>query len=118
MTTTSTSFSFVTISFPLTHVRDAERRIGGELLVLVLLDVLAMHRDRAGKADQPPAGLVAVAAVDRVGEHALHHGLIERRPEHAHRHTALERDLRGREADQHLLALLTAQPVERLAVGL
>src|SRR5207245_6221842 len=30
------------------------------------------HRLRAGETDQPPAGEVLVAAVDRVGKHAFH----------------------------------------------
>src|SRR3954469_2621638 len=79
--TTSTSLSFVAMCLPPSaHVRNADGIIG-ERLVLELLDVLAMHRDRAWKADQPPAGLVAVAAMDRVSEHALHHGLIDHGPE-------------------------------------
>src|SRR5258705_11460248 len=65
--TTSTSLSFVAMCRPPSaHVRNADRFIG-ERLVLELLDVLPMHRDRAREADQPPAGLVAVAAMDRVG---------------------------------------------------
>src|SRR5437763_10978052 len=91
------------------HIRDAERAVCGEFLVPVFLDVLAMHRDRAGEADQLPAGLVAVAAMDRIGEHAFHDALIKRRPEHAHRQAVVEGDLRAREGDQHLLALLRAQ---------
>src|SRR4051794_10827549 len=90
---------------PSAHVRDAER-IGREFLVLIFLDVLAMHGDRAGKADQLPASLVAVAAIDRVGEHALHHGLIEHRPEWTHRQAAVECDLRGGKPNQDFLTLL------------
>src|SRR3954466_8759085 len=116
-TTTWTSLSFVTIVSPLAHVRDAER-IGGKFLVLVFLDVLAMDSDRAGKADQLPARLVAISAIDRVGEHPLHHGLIEHGPKRSDRQTAFERDLRGREPDQNLLALLLGEPVECFAVGL
>src|SRR5262245_58011297 len=75
--TTSTSLSFVAMCRPPSaHVRNADRFIG-ERLILEFLDVLAMHRNRAREADQPPAGLVAVAAVDRVSEHALHHGLVD-----------------------------------------
>src|ERR1044071_8055736 len=62
-TTTSTSLSFVTIPASSAHVRDAER-IGRECLVLVFLDILAMHRDRTRETDQLPARLVAVAAVN------------------------------------------------------
>src|ERR1700687_2384086 len=67
----------------LAHVRDAYG-IVGEFLVAIFFDVLPMHRDRSGESDQPPARLVAVAAVDRVREHAFHYGLIQRGPEHAH----------------------------------
>src|SRR5258707_11492295 len=74
--TASTSFIFVAMSSPSAHVRDADG-IGGEFLVAKLLDVLPMHRDRAGEADQPPARLVAIAAVDRVREHAFHHRLVD-----------------------------------------
>src|SRR5437763_354708 len=101
-TTTSTSLSFVTIVSPSAHVRDAER-ISGKFLVLVFLDVLAMHGDRSGKADQLPARLVAVSAIDRIGEHALHDGLVEHGPERAYREAVFEGDLCGREPDQHLL---------------
>src|SRR5262249_3090200 len=116
-TTTSTSFSLVAMSPSLAHVRDADRLVR-EFLVTVLQNVLAMHRHRAGEADQLPAGLVAVAAVDRVREQALHHGLIDRAPEHPRRQPVVEADLAGREGEQHLLALLLAESVEALAVGL
>src|SRR4051812_20693579 len=101
----------------LAHVCDAKRTAGREFLVLVFFHVLTMHRDGAGEADQLPASLVAVAAVNRVGEHPLHHGLIERRPEHAYGQAALEGDLGGREAGQHLFALLFVEAIERLAIG-
>src|SRR5215467_10758721 len=116
--TTSTSLSFVAMCCPPSaHVRNADRIIG-ERLVLVSLDVLAMHRDRAREADQPPAGLVAVTAMDRVGEHAFDHGLIHHGPELAHRKPALEIDAAGCEPLQHLLALGLGELIEALAVGL
>src|SRR5262249_6693048 len=116
--TTSTSLSFVAMCRPPSaHVRNADRFIG-ERLVFEFLDVLAMHRDRAREADQPPAGLVAVAAMDRVGEHALHHGLINHGPELARRQATVEVDAAARECDQHLLALCFAELVEALVVGL
>src|ERR1041385_1927813 len=68
-TTTSTSFSFVAMPPSSAQVRDAED-VGGVFFAAILLDVIAVHRDGARKADQLPARLVAVAAVDRVGEHA------------------------------------------------
>src|SRR6266540_285469 len=82
--TASTSFNFVAIlAAPSAHVRDADG-IGGEGLVAIFLDVLAMHRDRAGETDQPPARLVAVTAVDRIREHPFHHRLIDGSPKHTH----------------------------------
>src|SRR6266702_4092880 len=81
--TTSTSFSLVVMSFSLSaHVRDADG-VDRVLLVAILLDVLIVHRDHAGEADQLPARLVAIAAVDRVGEHALHDVLVQRGEENA-----------------------------------
>ena len=71
-----------------------------------------------GKADQLPTGLVAVAAVDRIGEHALHDGLIEHAPERAHRWAGVESDLGRGKSGQHLFALLLIDTVEGLAVGL
>src|SRR5216684_8188487 len=114
-TTTSTSLSFVAIApSSSAHVRDADR-IALEFLVAEFLDIFAMHRDDAGEAEHAPARLVAIAAVDRVGEHAFHHGLVHGAPERAHRQAAVEGDLGGREADQHLLALLRVEAVEGLA---
>src|ERR1043165_9661470 len=92
--TTSTSLSFVVMARPSTHVRDAERP-GRERLAAVLLDMIAMHRDDAGKADDGPARLVAVAAIDRIGIHALDHGLVHRRPEQARRQPVVEGDFAG-----------------------
>src|SRR5689334_12288477 len=116
-TTTSTSLSLDTMAPSSAHVRDAER-IGGERLVEIFCDILAVDLDHAREADQLPARLVAVAAVDRVREHAFHDGLIERGPERAHLEAAVELDLVGGKPDQHLLALLLVEPVEGLAVGL
>ena len=71
---------------------------------------------RARKADQPPAGEVLVAAVNRVGEHALHgvfaHGVEERlrgRPDEFGRLAVFER------GDDFVL-LRRRQTAERLAV--
>src|ERR1700761_5470452 len=74
--TTSTSLSLVTMAPPSAQIRDAER-FCREWLAAIVRDVIAMHGDRAGEADDRPAGLVAVAAVDRVGIHAFDHGLIQ-----------------------------------------
>ncbi len=66
--------------------------------VLALQVLGREQRLRAGEVDQPPAGEVLVAAVDRVGEHALHgvraHGVEEqrrRRPGEPGRLVLLER---------------------------
>src|SRR5712672_2871251 len=116
--TASTSLSFVAMArAPSAHVRDADR-ISREFLVAIFLDVVAMHRDRARESDHPPARLVAVSSVDRIGEHAFHHGLVGHRPERPRRQAALEVHLAGRQPDHHLLALGLLDPVEGLAVGL
>src|SRR6202163_4920423 len=115
--TTSTSLSLVVMTCPSTHVRDAER-LGRERLAAILLDVIAVHGNDSGKADDRPSRLVAVAAIDRIGVHALDHGLIQRGPEHPHRQSAIESDLAGGQTSQHLLALRILDPVEGLAVSL
>src|SRR4051812_18154492 len=102
--TTSTSLSFTVMAPRSTHVRDAER-LGRKRLAAILLDMIAMHRDDSGEADDGPAGLVAVAAIDRVGIHAFDHGLVQRCPERARRQPIVETDLAGGEADQHRFAL-------------
>src|SRR5262245_52970692 len=73
--TASTSLSLVAMASA--HVLDGDGR-HGIFLAAVFLDVLVVHRERAGEAQQLPAGLVAVAAVDRVGEHPLDHRLVHR----------------------------------------
>src|SRR6516165_7091431 len=80
--TASTSFNFVAILPPSAHVRDADG-VGGEGLVAIFLDVLAMHRDHPGETDQPPAHFVAVAAIDRSREHPFDDALIHGGAEHA-----------------------------------
>src|SRR5713101_8570147 len=103
--TTSTSFSLVVMSFsPSAHVRDADR-IDRVFLVAKLLDVLIVHRDHPGEADQLPARLVAVAAVDRVGEHALHDVLVQRGKKDARRRPVFESQLAGSQAQEEFLAL-------------
>src|SRR3984957_13108511 len=116
--TTSTSLSFVVMAFPpLAHIRDADGLVG-ERLAAILRDVVAMHRDDAGKADDGPSGLVTVADVNRIGIHALDHRLIKRGPEHPHRQAVVEGDLAGGEVGQNLLPLIRGDPVERVAVSL
>src|SRR5215469_9416957 len=115
ITTTSTSLSLVTMAPSSAHVRDAER-IGRERLVEIFGDILAIDLDHARKANHLPAGFVAVAAIDRVAEHAFYHGLIDGGPERPHRQAAVELDLVGGQADQHLLALLFVEAIEGLPV--
>src|ERR1700693_2352017 len=101
--TTSTSLSFVVMACPSTHIRDADGLVR-ERLAAILRHVVAMHRDDAGESDDGPAALVTVAAVDRIRIHAFDHGLVQRRPEHAHRQTVVEGYLAGGQANQHLFA--------------
>src|SRR5665213_276169 len=115
--TTSTSFSFVTMACPSAQIGDAERLVR-KRLAAIGPDMIAMHRDGAGKADDRPTGLVAVAAIDRVGIDAFDHGLVQRGPEHPHRQPAVEPDLAGGQAHQHFLALRRLDAVERLIIGL
>src|SRR5712671_7469452 len=114
--TTSTSLSFVVMARPSAHVRNAERR-GRERLAAIFLHMIAMHRDDAGKADDRPSRLVAVAAVDRVGIHALDYGLIKRGPEHPRRQPVVEGDPGGGQTGQNFLALRALDAVERFAPG-
>src|SRR5437870_11744413 len=116
--TASTSFSlFAMSSSGSAHVRDTDA-IGGVFLVAKLLDVLIMHGDNSGEADDLPARLVPVAAVDRVGEHAFHDGLIHRGEENARGRSVFESNLAGLETQQKFLALALGDLGETLAVGL
>src|SRR5476649_2502061 len=96
--TTSTSLSFVVMARPSTHISDADGLVR-ERFAAILLHVIAMHGDHSGETDQRPARFVAIAAVDRVGKHALHDGLIERAPKHAHRQSIIESDCKLGQAD-------------------
>src|SRR5882762_4908569 len=116
--TTSTSFSLVVMPLsPSAHVRDAYR-VDRVFLVAILLDVLVVHCDHPRETDHLPARLVAVAAVDRVREHALHDVLVDRREENARGRPVFERHLAGLQAEQEFLALVLADLVEALAVSL
>src|SRR5262245_49974233 len=116
--TASTSFILFAMSSSVSaHVRDAER-VGGVFLVAKLLDVLIMHGDNSGKADDLPARLVPVAAVDRVGEHAFHDGLIHRGEANAGGRPVFERNLAGLETQEEFSALPLGDLIEALAVGL
>src|SRR5260370_10371626 len=108
---TSYSWSFVVMARPSTHVGDADR-LGRERLASIFLHVIAMHGNDAGKTDDRPSCLVAIAAIDRVGVDAFDHGLIKRRPENPHRHPLVERYFAGGHTDQYLLALRDFNPVK------
>src|SRR5258706_5115140 len=115
--TTSTSFSLAATSFSSAHVRDAHG-VDRVFLVAILFDVLVVHRDHPGEADHLPAGLVSVAAVNRVREHALHDVLVHRREENARGRPVFERHLAGPQTLEKFLALALADLVEALAVSL
>ena len=53
----------------------------------------------AGKADDRPARLVAVSAIDWIGIHAFDHRLVQRGPERPDRQPAVELHLAGRQPD-------------------
>src|SRR5689334_3878853 len=107
-TTASTGFSLVAMSI-LPHEQHVlgmavlvERRLALEdvddrdrqrvVRHAVLLDVLRIDRGDAGKADQLPADLVAVAAIDRVGEETFDRVVEQQVEEEARRHR-VEREL-------------------------
>src|SRR5579872_7104912 len=54
------------------------RRI--EAFVAIGLDLVGIERRETGKSDHLPGGLVAIAAIDRIGEEPLH-GDVEQRIE-------------------------------------
>src|SRR4029453_15022796 len=68
--TTSTSLKRVAIG----HLRKIENALWFDVvrLVAIGLDVFWRDRDHAGKTDHLPRDLVAIAAVHRIGEEALH----------------------------------------------
>src|SRR5262245_37152277 len=84
MMTMSTGGSLVAMMHPPSrHIGDADG-IGGEApSVVVGLDVFGIVGGDAREADHLPADLVAVAAIDRVREHPLHHVVVEHREEGA-----------------------------------
>src|SRR5262249_40378700 len=115
--TASTSFILVAMSSSVSaHIRDAER-IGGLFLVTKLLDVLIMHSDHSREADDLPARLVPIAAVDRVGEHTFHDGLIHGGEENPRGRSVFERNLAGLETEEKFLALTLSDLFNTLVVG-
>src|SRR5262249_13757469 len=114
--TASTSFKRVAMAPSSRKVRDRLPRHGVPLLAIVL-DQVGVGRGQARKADHLPRHLVAVAAVDRIGEEALH-GEVEERVEKL---LAVEIDEVGLalvEQLDRLFALALQKTVEILALGL
>src|SRR5690349_13907934 len=102
--TTSTSLSLFVMARSLAHVSDADRLVG-ERFAAKFSDMVVMNRYHARKTNDGPAGFVAVAAIDRIGIHALDHGLIKCRPEHPHRQSVFEFEFCGGKSDQNIFAL-------------
>src|ERR1041384_1041563 len=130
-TTASTGFSLVGMSV-LSH---EQHMLGMAMLVeraLALQDVLDRHGQRvvrhavlldmgrirggnAGEADELPANLLAVAAVDRIRKEAFD-GVVEHHVEEEARRHGVEWELALVERMQHLVLLRRRELVERLAV--
>src|SRR5205823_6127720 len=119
-TTASTGFSFVAMSV-LSHQEHmlrvtmlVERGLALEAVGdryrqrvvrhAVLFHEMRVHRRDARKTDQLPTDLVAVAAVDRIGEEALD-GVVEQHVEEEARRHGLEWELAFVERAQHLVLL-------------
>src|SRR5712692_9265174 len=105
-----------TANAPSGEIGDRARRLV-VLLAEIRLDVFTISGGQAGIADHLPRGHVAVAAVHRVGEEALHADLQERVEEHG-AGEAGERRLPLLHRLQRSFAVLFRQSVEVLAVGL
>src|SRR5215469_8865920 len=127
ITTASTSFKSVAMTGlsldpycglrgVLREVRDRARRLV-VFLAEIGLDLLAIGGGQSRIADHPPGNLVAVAAIDRIGEEAFHGDLQERVEEHV-AGKARKLRLAGFHRLERRLALGCGQAVEVLAVGL
>src|SRR5438105_3704895 len=130
-TTASTGFNLVAMSV-LSHeqhvprvtvlveralaFQDIDDRYGQRVVRhAMFLDVLRVDGGYPGKADQLPADLVAVTAVDRIGEEALD-GVVEEQVEKEARRHRLERKLAFVERAQHLVLLGARQFLEWLSI--
>src|SRR5262249_28222717 len=100
----------------LRKVRDRARRLV-VLLAVIGFEFFAIGRRQARIADHLPGRLVAVAAVDRIGEEPLHRDLQQRIEEHVGGKTR-ELRLAGFHGLERSLAIGLRQAVEVLAVGL
>src|SRR5262249_54881039 len=114
--TASTSFNRVAIAPSSREVRD-RLRIRDIFLVAVGVDLVRIDRRQAGEAEHLPPRLVAVAAIDRVAEEALH-GDVEERVEEAGGADAVELGLAVLDGLERLGALGAGEAIEILAIGL
>jgi hypothetical protein len=99
--------------------RKVDDRLGIDeiALVAILIDAVGVERRQARIADHLPRRLVAIAAIDRIGEETLHHQVDERVEELPAVEVA-ELGLAGFDRLERVLALLRTEPMEVLAVHL
>src|SRR5262245_10241502 len=115
--TASTSFNRVAISLlPSREIRD-RLRLDDVAFVAILLDQVGIDRWQPGEANHLPCDLIAVAAVDRISEEALHCDLQQRLEEWLGVEIA-ELGLARLQRLERILAPLGCEPVEILAVDL
>lgn len=99
---------------PIGATGDTDRRIG--VAFVVTLDPVAIVVTNAGKTDHLPAGHVAIAAVDRIGEESFGH-VLQQCAKKALRFDAVEFDVAGFEALQRIVLLLGRELIEALAAA-
>src|SRR5579871_1283222 len=117
MTTTSTSFSFVTIaSLASRKVRNGLRFGYGKALAAIRVDLVGVDGGQTREAQHAPGGLVAIAAMNGIGEEPFHVDR-EKRSEELFGVQAVEFGRAFFHRGQRFVALLLLQPVEGLAVG-
>src|SRR6202011_2345769 len=83
ITTASVSFSFVTIAASVSREVGDRLRIRDIALVAEGIDLVGIGGGQAGEAEHLPADLVAIAAIDRIGEEASHGDAVQLREEGA-----------------------------------
>src|SRR5580693_1736484 len=114
--TASTSFSLVAIvASGSREIRDRPRR-RDVALVVIGIDLFAVERRQAREAEHLPGDLVAVAAVHRIGEEALHHDR-EHAVEEGRGGKILELGLALLDLLERIDALGRRKPIEFLAEG-
>src|SRR5262245_34134901 len=100
----------------LRKIRD-RLRLDEIALVAILIDAVGVERRQARIADHLPGRLVAIAAMDRIGEEALHHQ-VDERVEELPAIKLSKLGLAGFKRLERVLALLRAEPMEVLAMRL